>query len=116
MPRGGQTGANIDDSVDDLPRLFLDRDAWQKAIQLWEALARRYKDRWLVGGYNLLNEPIKPGLSNGKALNPYLPLLVAFYEQCVAAIRAIGPVHMIALEGSHWASRAAGFHCRSGLT
>lgn len=101
---GGQTGANIDDSADDQPRLFLDRDAWEKAIRLWEALARRYKDRWIVGGYDLLNEPIKPGLTQGKALNAYLPRLVAFYEQCIAAIRAIDPVHMISLEGDHWAT------------
>ncbi len=101
---GGQTGSNIDDSADDLPRLFTDREAWHQAIELWKALALRYRDRWIVGGYDLLNEPVKPGLAEGRALNAYLPRLVAFYEQCIAEIRRIDPDHMISVEGSHWAT------------
>lgn len=39
---GGQTGSNIDDSVDDVPRLFIDQDSWDKTIALWVKLAERY--------------------------------------------------------------------------
>ncbi|MDR0401354.1 MAG: cellulase family glycosylhydrolase, partial [Treponema sp.] len=56
---GGQTGDNIDDSRDNLPRLLTDQDYWDKGIALWRELARRYRDRWIVGGYDLLNEPIR---------------------------------------------------------
>ncbi|MHB8130863.1 MAG: glycoside hydrolase family 5 protein, partial [Mobilitalea sp.] len=30
---GGQTGANIDDCIDNIPRLFLDSDSWEKGIK-----------------------------------------------------------------------------------
>lgn len=33
---GGQTGSNIDDSVDNVPRLFIDRDCRVKACALWK--------------------------------------------------------------------------------
>ena len=58
---GGQTGSNIDDSVDDIPRLFTDTrsDSWDKAIELWCEIARRYKDRWIVAMYDFLNEPCR---------------------------------------------------------
>lgn len=57
---GGQTGANIDDCIDDVPRLFTDEDSWKKAITLWHELAVHFGDRMEVGGYDLLNEPIAP--------------------------------------------------------
>ena len=109
---GGQTGANIDDSVDDRPRLFTDAGAWEQAIALWKELARRYRDRWIVGGYDLLNEPIRPGLSEGKALDPYLPRLVEFYRECIAEIRRIDRRHLLSIEGSHWATDVSIFHQR----
>ena len=102
---GGQTGANIDDSVDDIPRLFLDRDNWNKCIALWREIARRYKDRWIVGGYDLLNEPIRPPREEAPQVNvDYLiPALSQFYTECIAAIRQEDTQHMISLEGAHWA-------------
>lgn len=41
---GGQTGSNIDDSEDDLPRLFMNDDYYTKGLALWRKLANRYKD------------------------------------------------------------------------
>ena len=58
---GGQTGANIDDSVDDMCRLLMDADQFEKGLCLWEKIAERYRDRWIVGGYDLLNEPVQIG-------------------------------------------------------
>lgn len=57
---GGQTGSNIDDSVDNVPRLFIDKDCRDKACALWRKLAGRYREREVVGGYDILNEPIAP--------------------------------------------------------
>ncbi len=100
---GGQTGANIDDCVDDVPRLFLDEDSWHKGIELWKELARRYKDRWIVGGYDLLNEPLHT--PNPESNVDYLlPKLVEFYEEVIAEIRRIDTRHMFSIEGYHWAS------------
>ncbi len=102
---GGQTGANIDDCIDDVPRLFVDQACYDKGIALWEKLAQRYKDRWIVGGYDLLNEPIRPVRFEGDTDLLYLlPRLKAFYKDTIAAIRRIDQKHLITLEGHYWAS------------
>lgn len=124
---GGQTGHNIDDSADDIPRLLTDTqsDSREKTLALWCEFARRYRDRWIVGMYDLLNEPArspKPGTPelDHAALRESLK---RFYRDCIAEIRKIDPVHMISVESDVWASRAdfftekfddnmcAHFHC-----
>ena len=105
---GGQTGANIDDCIDDFPRLFTDRDSWDKAIALWGELARRYRDRWIVGGYDLLNEPLRP--DDGRRPCQYLlPRLRDFYVEAIAEIRKYDTAHLLSLEGSSWATDPAVF-------
>ena len=107
---GGQTGANIDDSVDDTCRLFMDGDQFEKGLSLWEKIAERYKDRWIVGGYDLLNEPIRPARFEGdKSLEEYVPKLVEFYEKCIERIRKVDQKHLITLEGHHWATETGIF-------
>lgn len=102
---GGQTGANIDDSVDDICRLLTDQDQFEKGLALWEKLAERYADRWIVGGYDLLNEPIRPIRFVGDInLDPLIPRLMDFYEQCIARIRLHDTRHIITLEGHHRAT------------
>lgn len=109
---GGQTGANIDDSVDDLPRLLTDPESWHKGIELWKELARRYRDRWIVGGYDLLNEPVRPGLMEGKQEYYLVRKLTEFYDEAIAAIREIDTRHMLSIEGHHWATNTAVFYKR----
>lgn len=101
---GGQTGANIDDSIDDRPRMFIDADNREKALAIWRRLAERYRDREVVGGYDLLNEPIAPpGAGNGD--HDYLiPELKKFYHEAIAVIRASDRNHLLSLEGPHWAT------------
>jgi hypothetical protein len=101
---GGQTGHNIDDSRDNLPRLFMDQDYWAKGIALWEELARRYKDRWIVGGYDLLNEPIRTVIRTLPNVDHLLPRLAQFYEEAITAIRKIDKVHLLSIEGHHWST------------
>ena len=102
---GGQTGANIDDCIDDMPRLFLDQDCFDKGIALWEKLAERYKDEWIVGGYDLLNEPIRPKrFDTDPDVDYLLPRLQEFYEKAIAAVRKTDKKHLFSLEGHHWAS------------
>ena len=105
---GGQTGDNIDDSRDNLPRLFMDKDYWDKGIALWRELARRYKDRWIVGGYDLLNEPIRTFRFDSN-VDYLLPKLAQFYDEAIAAIREIDKVHLLSIEGHHWSSEPAVF-------
>ena len=102
---GGQTGSNIDDGVDDVARLFLEPESWDKALALWEEIARRYKDETYVGGYDLLNEPIRPFREDApiKDLDYLIPALSEFYDECIARIRNVDPYHMLSIEGAHWA-------------
>lgn len=102
---GGQTGANIDDSIDDVPRLFTDPDCFDKGIALWKELAARYKERWIVGGYDLLNEPIRPKNSGeDRDFENLVPLLVKFYETVIKEIKKIDNRHLFFIEGHHWAA------------
>lgn len=108
---GGQTGANIDDCIDDMPRLFLDQECFDKGIALWEEIARRYKDEWIVGGYDLLNEPIRPKrFESDPDVDDLLFRLQEFYEKAVMAVRKIDTRHLFTLEGHHWASDISIFH------
>lgn len=101
---GGQTGANIDDSIDDIPRLFIDRHSYDQCIALWQHIALRYKDRYIVGGYDLLNEPIRPGSDTIKSYDHLLPQLKKLYEDLVYEIRKIDQNHMFSIEGHHWST------------
>lgn len=95
---GGQTGANIDDSKYDKPELFTKRIYQEQTIQLWEEIARRYKDEPIVGMYDLLNEPLPKHHSDlyGK--------LMPLYKEIISAIRAIDSKHMLSIEGANWAT------------
>lgn len=97
---GGQTGSNIDDCIDDLPRLFIDDEYYQKALYIWEEIAKRYNDCETIGGYDLLNEPIKP-MENS---NEFVPKLIKFYDNCIQLIRKYDKNHLISVEGHHWAT------------
>ena len=107
---GGQTGANIDDSIDDMPRLFMDKASFNQGIALWEEIARRYKDRYIVGGYDLLNEPIRPEGADFPNCDHLVPELSRFYEEAIKAVRKIDKKHLFTLEGHHWSTDPAIFY------
>ncbi|WP_071130108.1 glycoside hydrolase family 5 protein [Enterococcus timonensis] len=108
---GGQTGANIDDSADDLPRLFLDDQQFAKGVALWQEIARRYAQNQVIGGFDLLNEPIRPGFDPVQE-QFFVNRLFAFYQETIAAIRKFDTYHMISLEGHHWATNPLIFNQR----
>jgi len=109
---GGQTGANIDDSVLDLPSLFMNDENWSKAIAIWEKIAKRYENRWIVGGYDILNEPIRPSCPGVFDFDYLIPELVRFYDECIANIRKYDNKHMLLIEGHHWATATSIFNKR----
>ncbi|BBI35411.1 cellulase family glycosylhydrolase [Cohnella abietis] len=95
---GGQTGTNIDDSENDQPELFISERNKQITIELWQMLAKRYKDEWIVAGYDLLNEPLPNWFS------AYNDQIMPLYRDITKAIREVDDRHMIILEGAHWAT------------
>lgn len=95
---GGQTGTNIDDSENDQPELFVHEGNKQITIDLWRILADRYKEEWIVAGYDLLNEPLPNWFSVHN--DQIMPL----YRDITRAIREVDDRHMIILEGAHWAT------------
>jgi endoglucanase len=95
---GGQTGTNIDDSEFDKPELFTNERNQEITIALWRMLAERYKDEWIVAGYDLLNEPLPEWFS------AYNDQVMPLYKEITKAIREVDDRHMIILEGVHWAT------------
>jgi hypothetical protein len=95
---GGQTGANIDDSLG-WPDLFTDPRNEELTEAIWIELARRYRDDPTIAMYDLLNEPI-PGDHRAQYTEP----LAALYKRLIAAIREIDTRHLITLEGTNWSN------------
>jgi endoglucanase len=95
---GGQTGQNIDDSENDEPELFMNKEYRAQVIDIWKLLAERYKEEVVVAGYDLLNEPL-PNWSN-----KYNHMILPLYRDLISEIRRIDREHMIILEGVHWAT------------
>jgi endoglucanase len=96
---GGQTGTNIDDSPSGKPELFSNPRNQEQTVALWVALARRYRDEPVVAGYDLLNEPLPEATRT-----VFSDELVALYRRLTEAIREVDPHHLIAYEGTHWAT------------
>jgi hypothetical protein len=63
-----------------------------RAVALWETLARRYRDEPFIAGYNVMNEP---DAAQARWLNH-------FNRRVTEAIRAIDPDHILFLEGNHY--------------
>lgn len=92
---GGQSATACDGGLDNYPHLFMDDESWDRALAIWERLAERYADRWIVGGYDVLNEPVS--LPNHRYC---VPKLAQFYDEAIARIRKYDKKHMFTLEGS----------------
>ncbi|MGB4576896.1 MAG: cellulase family glycosylhydrolase [Paludibacter sp.] len=98
---GGQTGANIDDSSNDIPELFIHQKYQDQLVDLWIKIAKRYKDESIVAAFDLLNEPLPVGTGSA---DKYKHLLVPLYKRITSEIRKIDQKHMITLEGFNWAN------------
>lgn len=73
------------------------KDHQDRAIQLWEALAKHYVGNPVIAGYNPLNEPADP---HKTASGAYGSRLIAWYERVEKSIRAIDPDHILFVDGN----------------
>ena len=65
-----------------------------RAVNLWRAIAARYRDHPWVAGYNPMNEPADPTLRR----------LVEVSRRLVDAIREQDPDHVVFLEGNRYST------------
>jgi len=98
---GGQSCGACDNGVDNVPHLFIDEESRERSMLLWEELARRFKDRWIVGGFDLLNEPV----NEASQVPLYEAKLKDYYDELIGRIRKIDTRHLLTIEGTVWASQ-----------
>ena len=101
----GQSGLACDDGIDNIPHMFMEPESRERCLVLWEEIARRYGDREIVAGYDLLNEPISIG-----RWHKYIPELCAFYDECIARMRKYDKNHIMFLEGPMFSTNMRPFN------
>lgn len=95
----------------------------QQIVGLWKKIATYYSGEEYLLGYDILNEPcLLPQLLEGKddlqdmatgiSMQNVSCMLAHFYQQVIDAVRCVDPVHIIFLEGDHFASD---FDCLSEI-
>ncbi|MEV4165718.1 glycoside hydrolase family 5 protein [Nonomuraea dietziae] len=82
------------DNPTHLAAFWQHRHFQDRVVNLWEAIADRYKDHPWVAGYNPVNEPGDP---SGKVIGP-------FYDRLVKAVRAADPGHVLFLDGNTYST------------
>ena len=94
---GAQSEGDISDS-DGTARFWTESETyWPITIEIWEEIARRYKDETIIIGYDLLNEPVTP--------EPYGSQdLARFYSEIIPAVRAVDKNHILFIEGNYYAT------------
>jgi len=86
----------------------------ERFYALWRALAERYRDRAVVAGYDLMNEPCTntpfgdyPHTFYGN-YKPDWERMNRIYRKAVQEIRSVDPKHIIFLEGDKYGGMFAG--------
>ena len=102
---GGNNGATGDSLFCEYPSIFLDEESKERQIILWEEIVRRFGSRWIVAGYDLINEPVSSPVQH-----EYIPLLEQYYDECIERIRKIDKEHIFFLEGAKYARDARIFN------
>jgi hypothetical protein len=97
---GAQNGGPISDS-DGIARLWLEEDKKELTIQIWREIADYYSDNTLIGGYDLINEPVLPG---GVSLTEFKQL----YIDITQAIREVDQNHIVFVEGNWYGTDFSG--------
>jgi endoglucanase len=75
------------------------KDFQDRALNLWQVIAKHYQDQPWVAGYDLINEPADP---TGRKVFPY-------FKRLYNAIRKVDPDHILFLEGDRYAKDFSSF-------
>ena len=106
-PPGGKGTSSGYVGSDD--RLFSDPACQEKLVEVWRHMARRYKQKDIIWGYDLVNEPVEDYVAPG--CNDWQELA----ERTARAIREIDPVRTIIVEPAEWGG-ASGLRALAPLT
>ncbi|MBO7743685.1 cellulase family glycosylhydrolase [Paenibacillus sp. MWE-103] len=93
--QGGQNPNFHSDTITGHAAFWDHQSHRDRASALWREIARRYRDEPAIAGYDLLNEPIPPHISQ----------LNRFYLEAVRAIREVDERHIVFIEGDGYATR-----------
>ena len=85
---GGQSGVFVADP--DWNKIWGSAADLQRTVDLWKAIATRYRNRSIVAGYDLINEPEPPKHKD----------LIDLYQRIISAIRSVDPHHLVILSGT----------------
>lgn len=96
----GQSCIPCDDGMDNAPHFYIDEDAMERMHLLMEEFAKRYGDRWILGGYDCLNEP----LSVTPRREELTPALQEFYAEMVRRCRKFDKNHLFLLNGTQFST------------
>jgi len=94
-PGGSRTASGYVGSDD---RLFTDKACQDKFVQVWEHIARRYKDATPIWGYDLANEPVEGIVEDG--CDDWHDLA----QRVGKAIRVIDAQRALIVEPTEWGS------------
>lgn len=92
---GGQSGVFVNDP--DGTGFFESEENIKRTVALWKAIANRYKNRQIIAGYDLLNEPQIPLFTPAQKF-------IDVYIRIVKAIREVDSNHMVILSGAGFTS------------
>jgi hypothetical protein len=100
---GGQNCEEMGDSPDGVAHLWKEPATYRAwAIDVWQTIARRYRDEPAVGGFDILDEPYD--IESSGTFSSGIGTLRQFYVDVTAAIRAVDANHVLFFEGTNWSS------------
>lgn len=99
---GGQNSFFISDP--DKANLWRSEQARKRTVALWHAVSKRYANRGIIAGYDLLNEP---KVSDNGAL-------VKLYQRIIDTIRTVDRNHLLFVEGNNLAQKFEPFVLDTG--
>lgn len=102
------------DNASRISLLWRDASYQDRYVGLWKEFARRYANRSVIAGYDVLNEPCTNNEMGDYPWNvapnykPNWNAMNAVYRRVVTEIRKIDSRHIIFLEGDYYASMFSG--------
>ena len=101
---GCQNGSWHSDNASGEAHFWRNPHYLDRFVRLWEEMARRYRGRAVIAGYELMNEPeTKDRYGRIPIPMPRDPDAInEVYHQAVAAIRRLDPEHIIFLDGDNY--------------